>query len=344
MGNPAKIEDAKKAISRPRAKLLGGALLGAAVIGGLAVVNRRKARAEESKYPPRGPWISIGDTSLHYIVKGEGPAVLLIHGNLATAEDFVACGLVDRLAERHRVYVFDRPGYGYSSRPGRLWTPSDYAKQLAQALQTLGVERAAVVGHSFGTLVAMALALDFPDLVERLVLLSGYFYPSFRLDVPLLSPPAIPLLGDAMRLTVSPILLRLMQPTLFRILFAPAEPTAEFNRRFPSGLAIRPLQIRAQAEDAMVMVPATALHERRYGDLKSAVSILAGADDCWVDARAQSARLHDDVPHSRLRLLPGVGHMIHYLALEEVVAAIEDSRELKRFPSLHAAREVSPRP
>jgi pimeloyl-ACP methyl ester carboxylesterase len=202
------------------------------VVGGLAVYNHRKARAEEAKNPPTGQWVSVGDTLLHYIVKGEGPAVTLIHGNLTTGADFVACGLVDRLAKRHKVYVFDRPGYGYSSRPGRLWTPGNYARLLRNALQTLGVERATVVGHSFGTLVAMALALDSPNFVERLVLLSGYFYPSLRFDVPLLGRPAIPVLGDAMCFTVSPVLLRLMQPALFRILFAPAEPTAGFNAAF----------------------------------------------------------------------------------------------------------------
>jgi pimeloyl-ACP methyl ester carboxylesterase len=106
--------------------------------------------------------------------------------------------------------------------------------------------------------------------------------------------------------------------------------------RFPSGLAIRPLQIRAQAEDALTMVPAAALLESRYGELKHPVSILAGADDRWVDARAQSSRLHRDIAQSQLKLLPGVGHMIHYLAVEEVVAAIEGSPAswLRSLPSV----------
>ena len=58
--------------------------------------------------------------------------------------------------------------------------------------QRLGIERPVVVGHSWGTLVALAWALRRPDEVRGLLLLSGYYYPSLRADVVLFAPPAIP--------------------------------------------------------------------------------------------------------------------------------------------------------
>ncbi|KFG67650.1 hypothetical protein JH26_21350 [Microvirga sp. BSC39] len=98
------------------------------------------------------------------------PTWALIHGNGTMIQDFTVSGLVDRLATRYRVIVFDRPGYGYSSRPRQLWTPRTHAKLFQNALGQLGVEQAVVLGHSWGTLVAVALALECPSLVRSLVL------------------------------------------------------------------------------------------------------------------------------------------------------------------------------
>src|SRR3712207_1589809 len=109
-------------------------------------------------------------------------------------QDFTVSGLVDRLASRYREIAIDRPGYGYSTRPRQLWTPRAHAGLFRDALAALGVGRATVLGHSWGTLVAVALALESLALVRGLVLLSGYYHPTLRADVFLLSPPAIPVI------------------------------------------------------------------------------------------------------------------------------------------------------
>ena len=94
-----------------------------------------------------------------------------------------------------------------------------------------------MLGHSFGASVALAYALRYP--VERLVLASGYYYPTVRLDAPFLVPPAVPLLGDLMRYTVSPILGRLLWPAWLRLLFAPGPVPRRF-KPFPAWMALRP--------------------------------------------------------------------------------------------------------
>lgn len=311
----------------------------AAALGALAYYNIRRARAAEARDPPIGKWIEVEGVRLHYFEKGEGPALTLIHGNLATGEDFAVSGLVDRLAESFRVIVVDRPGFGFSARPGRFWTPSDYAGLLRKALEKIGVRKAIVVGHSYGAMVAMALALEHPAFVTRLTLIGGYFYPSPRIDVALLAQPAIPVLGDILRFTLSPLIMRSVKPALDRILFAPAPVAQAFALGFPHGLSARPLQIRAQAEDALTMVPAAARMQERYRQLDMPVAICAGADDHWVDARTQSGRLHEEIPGSRLDLYPGVGHMAHYSALRALVAALEELQGGER-QSLSAADGV----
>lgn len=74
--------------------------------------------------PPLNP----GAGRIHYIEKGSGEAVVLIHGTGVTADDYMASGVVNRLAERYRVVAFDRPGYGYSERPGRGWSAAAQAE------------------------------------------------------------------------------------------------------------------------------------------------------------------------------------------------------------------------
>ena len=148
--------------------------------------------------------------------------MVLIHGNVVTAEDWILSGVLDRVAERHRVIAFDRPGYGFSERPqGSAWTASSQAELLLRALARLGIERPVVAGHSWGTNVALAMALASPASVRSLVLISGYYNPTLRADAVLVAPVALPVLGDVLRYTVSPLLGAATLPALIKGMFAP---------------------------------------------------------------------------------------------------------------------------
>ncbi len=195
--------------------------------------------------------------------------------------------------------MFDRPGFGYSTRPrSRIWTPLAQAELLQKALDQLGVERPVVLGHSWGTLVAVALALQFPARVRGLVLTSGYYFPTARLDVPLLSPPAITVVGDVMRYTVSPLLGRLLLPRIIRRLFEPAPVPERFDRLFPKEMMLRPSQLRAAAADTALMIPAATELQARYRELKLPIVIVTGADDKIADVGRQSRHLHAEIPQS----------------------------------------------
>jgi len=294
----------------------------AAALGAAVLYNRQRTEAAERKTPPIGRFLHVDGVRLHYIERGQGTPVVLIHGNGTMIQDFAVSGLVDKLADRYRVIVFDRPGYGYSSRPRRLWTPQAHAKLFQSALEHLGVEQAVVVGHSWGTLVAAALALECPSLVRSLVLASGYYYPTLRADTFLFSPPAVPVIGDAMRYTVSPLVARAILPGLIKQMFAPAEVPERFERLFPKEMMLRPSQLRAAAEDAALMTPSVMELQHHYGELQMPVTIITGAGDQIADVGRQSARLHRELPDSEFVTLPGLGHMIHHLAPDAVVDAI----------------------
>lgn len=278
----------------------------------------------ERDNPPTGQFIEVDGIQLHYLERGSGIPVVLLHGNGTMAYEFEVSSLLGLAAEKYRVIAFDRPGYGYSERPrGRAWTSKEQADLLCKALKALSVEQAIIVGHSWGTMVATSIALEHPECVRSLVLLSGYYYPVPRIDVLLLSPPSIPGFGDIIRPTISPFIGRLMWPALIQKFFSPAPVTFRWNAEFPVWMTLRPSQILASAAETALMTPEAFWLAQRYSELQMPVIIMAGTDDMHVETKLHSERVHDQIPHSQLILVPGVGHMIHHVVPERVLEAIE---------------------
>jgi pimeloyl-ACP methyl ester carboxylesterase len=273
---------------------------------------------------PLGRFVEVDGVRVHYIARGKGRPVVLIHGNGTMAEDFVICGLLDQLAKRYRVIALDRPGFGHTDRPRwRVWTASAQAHLLHRVLERLNVERPVVVGHSWGTLVALALAVSRWRELRGLVLLSGYYYPTRRADVTLSAPLAIPGVGDAARSLVPQAVGHLLAPQVFRHVFWPQPVPARFKARFSVEIAIDPLQQRSSAEDTATLNTAAALLQPHYSELRVPLAILSGDMDAIVHARDHSCRLHQQVAHSKLTTLSGLGHMIHYSARPQIGRAVD---------------------
>lgn len=303
-----------------------GAILGiaAAALAATALINTYQARRAERRNPPTGRFVDVDGVRLHYIEKGEGPPVVLIHGNIVNAMDFVHSGLFDLVAQRHRVIAFDRPGMGHSDRPhGRSWMPAAQADLLRRACERLGIERPVVVGHSWGAMVAIAMGLDHPQALSGLVLMGGYYYPTARADIALTVPSVIPVLGDVLRYTVTPLTGSALLPALIKGMFAPNPVPDRFTQSFAPALALRPWQIRAMAQDGAAMIAAAAAVQHRYHELSMPVAIMAGAEDLVIDVQRQSGRLHEEVRDSSLRLLPHLGHLFYYEAPQQALMAID---------------------
>lgn len=297
---------------------------GALALALLAIVNKELARKAERENPPVGQFVEVDGVRLHYVDRGEGEPVVLLHGANSMVQDMLLSGLVDSLAGSHRVIAFDRPGYGHSERPRTtIWTANAQADLISAALGKIGVPRAIVLGHSWGASVATALALNHPGTVRGLVLASGYYYPGLRADVVPMSMPAVPGLGDIMRFTVSPLLARAMWPAVLRGMFGPSPVPAKFAA-FPKEMAVRPSQVRASAAEGALLIPAALAAHERYGELRMPVAIVAGDADRIIDFDDQSARLHGEIAQSTLHRVSGVGHMVHQSATPQVLAAIKE--------------------
>ncbi|WP_245287633.1 alpha/beta fold hydrolase [Bradyrhizobium elkanii] len=172
-----------------------------------------------------------------------------------------------------------------------------------------------------GTLVAIALALQSDYAVRGLVLASGYYFPTFRMDFWLMSGPALPLLGDLMRYTISPIISWAIMPKLIRTLFAPRAVPPEFKNEFPISLSLRPQQLRVAAEESAFLLPAAAQLPLQYRGLRCPVRIVHGKSDQLIEAD-QSGRLHKALPPSLLHLVEDAGHMVTYADTPGIAHAV----------------------
>ena len=290
-----------------------------------ALLNRSLAKKAERDNPPMGRFIDVDGVRLHYIDRGSGEPVVLLHGNGSMIQDFESSGLIEMVAKKYRVIVFDRPGFGHSTRPrSTIWSAEAQADLIHSALMQMGITRAKVFGHSWGTTVALAFALKYPTAVAGLVLASGYYYPTARADVPLLSGPAVPVIGDVISHTVAPIISRLLWPLLMRKMFGPLNVPDKF-KGFPKEMAVRPSQIRASAAETALMIPTAFALRGEYETLKMPVVIVAGEQDRVVDIDQQSARLHKDIKQSKFRRVANTGHMVHQSETALVMMAIDEA-------------------
>jgi pimeloyl-ACP methyl ester carboxylesterase len=293
-------------------------------LAAIALVNRHLSKKAEHDNPPAGRFLEANGVRLHYVERGSGEPLVLLHGNGSMIQDFESSGLIDLAAKDYRVIVFDRPGFGHSDRPRNVvWTPDAQAELIKHALERLNVSNAVVLGHSWGASVAVALALKYPALVRGLVLASGYYYPTARPDVIAMGAPALPLIGDILSHTLSPLISRAIWPLMIAKIFGPRSVPEKFGA-FPKEMALRPSQIRASAAESALMIPDAFELRNQYPDLKMPVVIIAGEQDRLIDIDTQSARLHSDVPQSRFHRVAGNGHMIQQTATDEVMSAIRE--------------------
>ncbi|MBX9760786.1 MAG: alpha/beta hydrolase, partial [Beijerinckiaceae bacterium] len=199
-------------------------------LAGAAAVNMWAAGRAERNNPPKGRFVTVHGVRLHYLDEGQGEPLVLLHGNGSSTDELLASGLVREAARKFRVLAFDRPGFGHTERPsGSTWSAERQADLIAAAMERLGAPSALVYAHSWGVLVALNLALKHPGRVRALTLEGGYYFPTVRADALLAAPSALPVLGDILANTVSPLVARASWDRAVRKAFAPSRVPGKFR-------------------------------------------------------------------------------------------------------------------
>jgi len=290
------------------------------LLAGSALLTLRLVRRAEEEYPPAGLHIDIDGVRLHYLDRGQGRPVLLIHGFRGSAYDFEV-SISKRLARHCRVIAFDRPGHGYSaSLPDDQHSLFFEAKQLHAAALLLGLERPLLVGYSLGGAVAMAYADAYPGDVAGVITIAGHVMP-YRVHLgPLAYIAKSPLIAGVLSNTLLVPVGRMLGRSILKRACYPQPVPPSYSRATVS-MALRPRTFRyAPAE---LRQSAGELRElaQRYGSLPVPVTVISGHQDTFSGTK-EARYFHERLADSTLVVVPDGGHALHATHPDVVVAAV----------------------
>ena len=300
-------------------------------LGALVVATALETRRLEARFPPVGAFADVDGVRLHYSIAGPedkgGAPIVLLHGASTSLLDFHA-SLLPPLAERYRVIAMDRPGHGYSERgqtEDAEWPdPAEQARLLHGLLRQLAVERPILVGHSWAGAVVLAYLLAYPDQAAGGVLLAGGSHP-WQGGVAWYSDLAgLPMAGALFAYTLPLTLGRLRLGDGLADAFAPNVPPPAYLERTGVELTLRPRTFLANAEDIRRLSPFLERQHAHYDAIRRPLLLISGDSDGVVPAWNHAERLIHQAPAAQLVTLPGVGHGLHHVATERIVALIDD--------------------
>ena len=263
--------------------------------------------------------LDVDGCRLHYIDEGQGPALLLLHGNPTWS--FLYRHLVARLVHRFRCIALDYPGFGLSSsRPGYGFTPAEHAAVVERFVAELGLDSFTPVVHDWGGPIGLAVASRHPERVRALVITNTFAWPvdgdrHFELFSRLMG-------GAAGRLAIrrANAFVNVMVPAGTRRRLSPVE-MAHYRAPFPTPDARMPTYV----------FPREILASRKFlAEVEAGLPRLAhlptllawGGKDVAFRA-AERRRFEAVFPHHHTVVFEQARHYLHEDVPEELAAAIE---------------------
>lgn len=244
-----------------------------------------------------GHFIKVGDVNTHYIRKGKGEPLVLIHGIFSSA--FVWHKNIDELSRYFDVIAVDLKGYGYSDKhsDGR-YSRENIRQFMIDFMDAINVEKAIVAGHSWGGGVAMDLALAYPQRVEKLVLIDSAGYPlkhnflSWLLKLPGMGKFFLALCDKD---TLQWILKK-------GVFFDPSLVTTEEIEGW-----IRPYYVKGSVQAALELRNFDFVIGKNIKDISCPALIIWGQDDKCLPVKF-AERFKQDIKGSVLKIIPNCGH------------------------------------
>ncbi|MGN7100734.1 alpha/beta fold hydrolase [Ralstonia holmesii] len=268
------------------------------------------ARRVTKGFPPEGKFLDVGADRVHYTDRGQGPAIVFVHGLCGNLRNFAYLDM-DRLARSHRVIVIDRPGAGRSVRgvdsPANIYAQ---AGMVAQCIEKLGLDKPVLVGHSLGGAISLAVGLNHPQVIRRLALIA-----------PLTHAESAPPGAFGGLVLPSPLVRRLVSWTLaiplsiinsrkaIAAVFAPETMPKDFPFKGGGLLGLRPHVFYAASSDLVSAPEDLPDMERRYASMTVPVDMLYGRGDRILNVKRQGEALKQKLDRVNLRIIDG-GHML----------------------------------
>ena len=272
--------------------------------------------------------ISPADIELHgqrysFRMAGSGSTVVLLHGIASSSATWER--VMPRLIEQHLVIAPDLLGHGASAKPPGDYSLGAYANLLRDLLDALGQQQATIVGHSLGGGVALQFSYQFPERIERLVLVSSgglgrEVHPILRAAALRGADVVLPWLSVGFDRSIARLVKTMGHfgfrasvdlDETWRAFVALEEPEA---RRAFLQTVRGVIDLRGQRLSA---------NDRLYLAAELPVMIVWGENDPLIPV-SHAYRAHEKMPNSRLEIFPGVGHYPHLDDPEQFAAILLD--------------------
>ena len=299
------------------------------IVLALALFTRAYVWRTERCHPPVGEMVEVNGLRLHALRVGEPkpdvPPLVFIHGASGNLHDQFHAFASHLPLGREAIFL-DRPGQGHSERGGEVNdTPAGQADTLAALLDAWHIDRAVVVGHSYGGAVAASFALRHPERTAGMVLVSAATHPwpggktSWYYELMRRRPWLAHVFAQTL---LVPLGLRRMDCALNGV-FSPQPVPNSYYERSATALAIRPAAFLANARDVTSLYRYFTAVAPRYEEIEAPTVVITGDEDAIVHGPWHSEPMHRALPHSRLVVVPGLGHKPDYYATNLVLKGIE---------------------
>jgi pimeloyl-ACP methyl ester carboxylesterase len=261
------------------------------------------------------PKIRAGEIEIHYEIHGEGEPLVLISG--LGYDLWMWHKMVPGLAEHFQVIAFDNRGVGGTDKPAGPYTAQMLAGDTAALLKALGIEQAAIMGHSMGGYVAQALVLSRPEMVGKLILSATNFGGPHHVPI---TPEAMAVLTD----TQSDPIERLRRGIVISTAPGYAEEHPEAIDEWVAYRVQHPIDpagYQAQLQIGLALFAEEAAFEHRLKEIEAPTLILFGEHDKVVPP-GNAELLHREIAGSTVKILPNAGHFFPFEVPNEAVAAV----------------------
>lgn len=247
------------------------------------------------------PKVASNGIEIYYEIHGTGQPLVLISGIGYSLWQWHK--MVPYLAEHLQVITFDNRGVGQTDKPAGPYTAHMLAADTAGLLDALGIEQAAIMGHSMGGFVAQAMALDVPEKIDKLILCSTNFGGPNHIPV---TPEAFAVLSD----TTSDPLTRFTNG--LKVSTAPgwADVNPDVVQEWVGWRVANPIDVaayQAQLAVGLALTSEEAAFEKKLSQISCPTLIVFGAHDKVVPP-GNAELLQAQIPGSKIAILPDAGH------------------------------------
>jgi pimeloyl-ACP methyl ester carboxylesterase len=292
------------------------------------VFSAWKTRRIEADYPNQGERIDIGGYSLNSVLvprpqTADLPPLVFVHGASGNLLDQMHA-FRGKLEGRADMLFVDRPGHGYSDRGGPANdTPDGQADAIAALMDKRGIQRAIIIGHSFGGSIVASFALRHPEKVAGLLFLAPATHPWPGGVEWYYSAASTPVLGWLFTHVIA------MPAGLMRLsggidsVFSPNKAPEDYLEKTAPALVLRPDTFANNARDVANLHAYVARVAPQYSSITAPTVIITGDSDDIVLENIHSRGLARDIKGSELLWIKNLGHKPDYIATDLAIAALE---------------------